>query len=350
MSAEDPEPQGNPLNPSHSRKLFISYAQNAEDVLLWRALQHVEHGFYIDVGGYDPVEHSITQAFYERGWNGINIEPVPSNHEKFATQRVRDINLKVAVSDICGTMILHEIKDTGLSTLIDDHAQKYTSEGWLVIDHATPVLTLAEICKIHVNSPIHFLKIDVEGSEQAVLKGADFSQFRPWLILIEATMPNSKAENHSTWEPGLLAQGYVFLYFDGLNRYYSSIEHAEQMRPHFTTQVNPLDWFVLHSHLQLHEAANCARIESAAAAAALEALKLEHTTAVNLLGKLQVEHEKLITGHEKLQMKHAKLEQKKNKLEQRNSKLQDLVLNLQNKRIQPFRKVKKLWQRMTGQS
>ena len=34
---------------------FISYAQNNEDVLLWRALGHVRDGFYIDVGANDPV-------------------------------------------------------------------------------------------------------------------------------------------------------------------------------------------------------------------------------------------------------------------------------------------------------
>jgi len=29
---------------------FISYAQNFEDVMLYRTLKHIEKGFYIDVG------------------------------------------------------------------------------------------------------------------------------------------------------------------------------------------------------------------------------------------------------------------------------------------------------------
>jgi lipopolysaccharide transport system ATP-binding protein len=58
---------------------FISYAQNNEDVLLWRALGHVQDGFYIDVGANDPVEHSVTRAFYDAGWHGINIEPLPAH-------------------------------------------------------------------------------------------------------------------------------------------------------------------------------------------------------------------------------------------------------------------------------
>ncbi len=35
--------------------MFISHAQNFEDVILWRALKHVQNGFYIDVGAQDPV-------------------------------------------------------------------------------------------------------------------------------------------------------------------------------------------------------------------------------------------------------------------------------------------------------
>jgi hypothetical protein len=57
---------------------IISYAQNREDILLWRALRDLSGGFYIDVGAEDPTQNSVTRAFYERGWHGINVEPVPA--------------------------------------------------------------------------------------------------------------------------------------------------------------------------------------------------------------------------------------------------------------------------------
>ena len=44
---------------------FVSYAQNFEDVLLWRALRDIEHGFYVDVGAQDPVTDSVSLSFYE---------------------------------------------------------------------------------------------------------------------------------------------------------------------------------------------------------------------------------------------------------------------------------------------
>lgn len=47
---------------------FTSYAQNFEDVMLWRALKHIKNGFYIDIGGRYPDLDSVTLAFYENNW------------------------------------------------------------------------------------------------------------------------------------------------------------------------------------------------------------------------------------------------------------------------------------------
>ena len=66
---------------------MISYSQNFEDVLLNRFFKGKEEGFYIDVGAFDPVFLSDTKHFYDLGWSGINIEPMPSGYEKFCEQR-----------------------------------------------------------------------------------------------------------------------------------------------------------------------------------------------------------------------------------------------------------------------
>ena len=79
---------------------MISYAQNFEDVVLMRALKDVNNGFYIDVGAFSPDFHSVTKAFYERGWRGINIEPNPECEAPFKSSRPRDVHLAVAVGDV----------------------------------------------------------------------------------------------------------------------------------------------------------------------------------------------------------------------------------------------------------
>ena len=76
---------------------FISYAQNLEDVILYRTLKNVECGFYIDVGAQHPVIDSVTNAFYECGWHGINVEPNPEYFQLLQKNRSKDINLNMAV-------------------------------------------------------------------------------------------------------------------------------------------------------------------------------------------------------------------------------------------------------------
>ena len=110
----------------------ISYAQNYEDVMLLRALGGVQHGFYIDVGAQDPVNDSVTKMFYERGWRGINIEPVSHWYERLVADRPHDINLQLAVSDAPGRMHLYEVVDSGLSTTDPDFAERHANAGFAV--------------------------------------------------------------------------------------------------------------------------------------------------------------------------------------------------------------------------
>lgn len=197
--------------------------------MLWRALKHVEKGFYIDVGANDPVLDSVTLAFHERGWRGINIEPMRQYFDSLCAQRPEDINLPVAVSDAKGELTFFDIPDTGLSTIDASIAQAHIAAGREVIEHPVPVVTLADICAEHIHGSVHFLKIDVEGLEGAVLRGMDFHQWRPWILVVEATRPQTRITNHDEWEPMVLEAGYRFSYFDGLNHYYVAKEHPELM-------------------------------------------------------------------------------------------------------------------------
>jgi chromosome segregation ATPase len=53
-----------------------------------------------------------------------------------------------------------------------------------------------------------------------VLQGIDFNEFRPRVLVIEATEPNSTEAAYHRWEARVLNSGYLFAFFDGLNRYY----------------------------------------------------------------------------------------------------------------------------------
>src|SRR5262249_12433971 len=237
---------------------FISYAQNFEDVMLWRALKHIDRGFYIDVGANDPEQDSVTKAFYERGWRGINVEPVPQWFERLEKARPRDINLQLALGAEPGAITLYEIPDTGLSTAEKKFAERHEAErGYQSRELLVKMDTLSRVCERFHLEPIHFLKVDVEGAEKAVFQGADFGKIRPWIIVVEATLPNSQEESYSDWESLLLNAGYEYAYFDGLNRFYVAGEH-ENLKAAFKTPPNVFDDFVrierLESELRAQEA------------------------------------------------------------------------------------------------
>lgn len=253
---------------------FVSFAQNFEDVMLWRALKHVEHGFYIDVGAYSPMEHSVTQAFYQRGWRGINIEPQPDYHREFVIARPRDTNLNVAAGDRTADLTMHFVRDTGLSTLDETQAQQRVREGRSVVREQVHVDTLASIWAEHVarDQPVHFLKVDVEGFERQVLLGNDWGAHRPWIVVVEATQPMSTKPSYQGWEGTLTSAGYFFVYGDGLNRFYVANEHQD-LSTAFEHPPNVFDEFVRVSEVEATERATRAEAWATGAEAALTAIQ-----------------------------------------------------------------------------
>jgi FkbM family methyltransferase len=207
---------------------FLSYAQNFEDVMLWRALGHIPNGVYVDVGAQHPRIDSISRAFYEHGWRGIHVEPVPAFADMLRKDRPDEIVLQVALGATEGTLELNIFADTGLSTVVSSYAERHQAErGYEVQRMHVPVLTLKSALSSLVEKDVHWLKIDVEGFEEQVLRGWDSTQLRPWVLVVEATIPNSPETDYAGWEPLVLAAGYRFVYFDGLNRYYIADEHPE---------------------------------------------------------------------------------------------------------------------------
>jgi FkbM family methyltransferase len=208
---------------------IISYAQHREDMILRRALRHIDGGFYIDVGAFLPVEYSATKLFYDAGWSGINLEPCPEWFEQLVSGRPRDINLRVAASRREGEAEFYQVTDPGKgphSTCIAGVAGELQNRGMHVATYRVPAKPLADICAEHAQADIHFLKIDVEGAEHEVLLGADFTKYRPWIIVIESHDVVTGATAHP-WEPILLNANYKFGMSHDLNRFYWAAEHPE---------------------------------------------------------------------------------------------------------------------------
>jgi FkbM family methyltransferase len=205
----------------------LSYAQRFEDFHLWRALGDIPNGFYIDIGAGHPVYDNVSFAFYLSGWRGITVEPNPALAELGRAVRPRDRLFEGLCGAAAGEATLYLQREFhGLSTTIAEHARGAEKETGRTAEAVTlPMTTLAALCEAsHAPATFEFLKVDVEGAEADVLRGADFARFRPKVIVVEAIKPLSLAPAWDEWEPLLARHGYTYVWDDELNRYYVAEE------------------------------------------------------------------------------------------------------------------------------
>jgi FkbM family methyltransferase len=215
-----------PSVPADQRK--ISYAQNGEDVRVWRALRHLESPVYVEVGAHDPFEMSVTASLSSLGWHGILVEADPEMAQRLRAARPRDTVVAAAAYDRGGVLHLQRTPKPGqafVRSQSPDDARDVPEEGLGTM--SVPAVRLDDVLETAAYDQIHFMAIDVEGAEAAVLRGCDLRRWRPWILCVEATEPDSRTPTWQRWDPGVLAAGYQFVASDGLNRWYLADEHAE---------------------------------------------------------------------------------------------------------------------------
>jgi FkbM family methyltransferase len=204
----------------------LSYAQRFVDFHLWRCLGDIPNGFYIDVGAGHPVYDNVSFAFYLTGWRGVTVEPNPALAELGRAVRPRDHLFEGLCGASAGEATLYLQREFhGLSTTIAEHAEAAAKEVNRAAEAVRfPMTTLAALCEAQAPASFEFLKVDVEGAEADVLRGADFARFRPKVIVVEAIKPLSLAPAWDEWEPQLARHGYAYVWDDELNRYYVAEE------------------------------------------------------------------------------------------------------------------------------
>ena len=235
---------------------FVSHAQNFEDVLLWRALRDVEGGRYLDIGAQDPIADSVSLGFYELGWRGTHVEATPHYAARLRAARPDELVIQAAVTDNPGPIQFYELIETGLSTGRPDIAQEHERAGYAQRKLIVPCARLDHILEM-ASGDIHWMKIDVEGMEGEVLRSWGDSSVRPWVLVIEATYPNSQKPTHAEWLELVLKRGYREVFYDGLSRYF--VHHSQTKREAaFDAPANVFDGFAIS---RLHFCARSLRAE-----------------------------------------------------------------------------------------
>src|ERR1700722_15992604 len=126
---------------------MISYAQNHEDVILQRALGSAV-GFYVDVGAASSMIASVTRYFYDIGWSGINIEPLPEYAAELRRERPRDRNIEAAAGASPGRCTFHVVHGNhDFSTFDDVRVSDLAQQGEETTPLEVEVVTLNDVLR-----------------------------------------------------------------------------------------------------------------------------------------------------------------------------------------------------------
>lgn len=118
---------------------------------MYNVLKDITEGFYIDVGANDPWEISVTKVFYDKGWKGINVEPLNAKYSQLCSDRKRDVNLQIGVGALNGNLPFYETIGNGTgSTMSRDVAIKMMKCGEKIIKRDIPIYTMGKVCKDYI--------------------------------------------------------------------------------------------------------------------------------------------------------------------------------------------------------
>jgi FkbM family methyltransferase len=203
-------------------------SQHGEARVLLELVKEDWPRFLVDVGAHDGLYLSNSYPFICKGFRGLLFEPLPSVFAQLVETHYfhpQATCLPIAVSDFNGRsrLFVGADGDFGMnsSLSVDENAwfQSVRSQRHVEVD----VKTLTSLLEQY-EFPRDFsiLLVDAEGMDYEVLKGLDFTRFRPRLILTEEYLFN--LEKHQAKWSHLLAAGYVFLSLIGCNALWASEE------------------------------------------------------------------------------------------------------------------------------
>ena len=170
-------------------KFFLNkktYAMEGEDLEIVKILKNINNGFYVDAGGYHPIDRNNTYLLYKRNWRGINIDLSKFSIDLFNFTRPLDININAAVTNNDGYETFYYQKQLSQLTTIKKNIANQRMQGSIKEKKikSEKLTTIINNTK-YKNRKIDFLNIDLEGADFDALQSLNFEIYRPKLICVE---------------------------------------------------------------------------------------------------------------------------------------------------------------------
>ena len=173
-------------------KTFLRYGLGYEGDA-WFANNYIsafkDKGFYVDVGCYHPIKHSLTHKLYKMGWSGINIDISKESIDLFNTFRSKDKNLNLGISTKNGFQYaFFEKKISTISSLKPDYLEKFPNNKKKFV-RKIKTLTINDLFEKNEITEVDFLKIDCEGLDTSIIKTINFEKYKINFLSVEFLDP-----------------------------------------------------------------------------------------------------------------------------------------------------------------
>lgn len=185
-----------------------SFSQFGEDIIINDLFNElaINSISYLDIGANNPKFISNTYLFYERGFNGVLVEPNSRLCKKLAAERPRDrvLNVGIGVDDSVkeADFYLFPEEADGLSTFSESEAKfwettklggrNYQAQEVVKV----PLMNVNEVIANYFTEYPDIVSIDVEGWDLKILETFDFEKYSPAVFCVETLAYNDDGSTY----------------------------------------------------------------------------------------------------------------------------------------------------------
>ena len=192
---------------------FDSYTDRGEDVVLWRALGLLAHGYYVEVGSSKTSLGSTSRAFYDAGWSGLLVVPDRERAASCLIERPRDV-------------VVEADPDRRVGSILDE-------AGWR-------------------GKEIHFLSFEagVAGHSEPgagppsvfeLIETVGLGASRPWIVVVDASSAAPSSAERSLLRERMAQSHYKHTMFDGTNCWFVEAAKSALLAEQLSYPAHPSD-------------------------------------------------------------------------------------------------------------
>lgn len=148
------------------------FSQNSEELFILDYFETIPKGKFIDIGAFHVERFSNTRALYLKGWEGVLVEPAPTNYAAIAKHYANEPRIKVlnvAIGETNGEVDFYESNGDAVGTTDEAHMKKWGDAGVQYTKIKVPQVSVVDFMNEHCKG-VDFLSIDTESTNINVFR------------------------------------------------------------------------------------------------------------------------------------------------------------------------------------